>query len=512
MSGQVTRRSFLYWAGLATGASVIAACTPQLAPTTEATKAPQSLPTPNLEATAAVESMQATEDAIAAAARADEEAKKILEMTPEELKALEEKSLSEAQSAGKTVIEMLSAFGTVLEDKTQPHFWIIRDFMAKNPNIYVKYSPSSAYTGAFNEVIMMRIASGDPPDCIYHYSSPIAYAARGTCLPVDDLMDADPVANKQAFFESAIRQVQWNGKTWGIPLNGSPDAMWYNTELLQAAGLPTERDKMPKTLDELRAMSAKLTKWNGEDLEMAGASPWTQSWAWPGKFVANGGVIWDGEKYSIDHEKNVELVEYWLKWIDEEYMGKVDVISLGQGYSGTYPENKFGLKLQAISDEGIWAYTHCPPEVKYEVAKMPIGPSGTASATSNWPNLMFIPSNAKHPQEGWKLCAYFATEGQYEWWDRWADVPVWKAFPEDRAPKDLISRVGEEKAIDLTKFARSCLPDVVVQWNSPIDDFATDELSRAIDQALHKNITAKESLTKAQEVVAAKLDEVLSGS
>ena len=159
------------------------------------------------------------------------------------------------------------------------------------------------------------------------------------------------------------------------------------------------------------------------------------------------------------------------------------------------------MKLQAIAVDGFWAVTHTPPEVNYELAKMPVGPSGSKTAASNWP---------KHPKEGFALSAYFATEGQIEWWDRWADVPVWKQFPEDRAPKDLISRVGQEKAIEFTKFARQVLPDVVVQWNSPVDDFATDEIYRAVDQALHKTASAKEVLDKAQEVVTAKLAEVVA--
>ncbi len=504
----LSRRDFLRWAGLAGGTVLVAACAPKAAPA-ESTAAPTPVPaTPDSAATAAVVNAQATEDAIAAQAKADAEAKAVFEMTQDQFLAKAKEDEDTARAAGKTVIEMLSAFGTVIEDKTQPHYWIIKSFMEKNPNIFVKYTPSSAYTGAFNEVIMMRIASGDPPDCIYHYSSPIAYAARGTCLVVDDLMDADPVANKQAFFEPALAQLQWNGKTWGLPLNGSPDAMWYNTDLLQEKGLPTERDKLPKTLDELRDWSAKFTQWDGDNLALAGATPWTQSWAWFGKFVAAGGRMWDGTKYSIDDPKNVDLLNYWLKWIDEEYKGKIDVVSLGQGYTGAYPENKFGMKLQAIVDEGLWALTHTPPEVKYEVAKMPTGLAGSKVATSNWPNLMFIPAGAKHPKEGWMLTAYFATEGQYEWWDRWADVPVWKAFPEDRAPKDLVARVGQEKAIELTKFTRSCLPDVVVQWNSPVDDYATDELSRAIDQVLHKATPPEQALKKAQEMVTAKLQEV----
>jgi multiple sugar transport system substrate-binding protein len=324
------------------------------------------------------------------------------------------------------------------------------------------------------------------------------------------MMDADPVANKQAFFEGAIAEVQWDGKTWGMPLNGSPAAMFYNTDILAANGLPIERDKLPKTWDELKEMSAKVTKWDGDKLTMSGANPWVQNWAWYGEMVSAGGSLWDGAKYTINKPENAELVKYWVNWINEQYKGDIDNYNKQGTFSGAYPEQAFGMKQQAICTDGMWAITHTPPEVKYEVAKMPYGLNGKKSATSNWPNLMFIPKGAKHPKEAFALAAYYATDGQYEWWDRWADVPVWKKFPEDRAPKDLVSRVGTDKALDLTRFTRSCLSDLVIQWNSPIDDFATDELFRAVDQALHKAMDPQAALDAAQDTVSAKLTEVLS--
>ena len=64
---------------------------------------------------------------------------------------------------------------------------------------------------------------------------------------------------------------------------------------------------------------------------------------------------------------------------------------------------------------------------------MPVAPGGTKTATSNWPNLMFVPKGAKHPKEGFELSADSATQGQYEWWDRWADVPGVEKVP--RGPR-----------------------------------------------------------------------------
>jgi hypothetical protein len=84
-------------------------------------------------------------------------------------------------------------------------------------------------------------------------------------------------------------------------------------------------------------------------------------------------------------------------------------------------------------------------------------------------------------------------------------------MPNDVAPQDLIARVGEEKALELTKFARDYAKEIVVQWNSPVDDFANDEIFRAVDQALHKQTPTQQALATAQELVTAKLQETVSG-
>ncbi|MHB0876942.1 MAG: ABC transporter substrate-binding protein [Anaerolineae bacterium] len=510
----MSRRKLLRFASAIGGTAALAACgaTPAPAATSapEATNAPAPTNTPSVDSagTQAAANKAATEDAISEQARTEEE---IFDLTAEDYAARMDEELAQAASTGKTVIELLCAYGTIIEDKTQPHFWIMRDFMQKNPDIFVKYSPASAYTGAFNEAILMRMASGDVPDAILHYSAPIAYAARGTCQVLDDLMDAHPVGNKSAWVSTALAQLQWSGKTWGVPLNGSYDAMWYNLDLLEAKGLATTRDEFPETLDELQEWTATLNEWDGDTMTVIGATPFEGNWGWYGRMVANGGSLWDGSQYSIDGEKNVELVEYWIAWIEKHYKGDIDALRAQGSLQSPYPEGAFGLGLQAIANDGLWGLTHVPPDIRYEVGKMPTGPSGTRHATSNYPNLMFIPTGAKHVQEAFELCVYYGTEGQIEWWNRWSDVPYWVDFPDNVAPQDLIARVGEEKALELTKFSRDYTEDIVVQWNSPVEDFANDEIFRAVDEALHKLGNPKDLLARAQETVTAKLDEVQAG-
>lgn len=548
-----SRRKFLKWAGLTGAAALATACGATAAPTTApttvagaATAAPataaatatattavvgaataspttvaatatattaaatEAAATPTLSAEAqatanAVESARATESAIPLEGLPQDPA---LSMTEDQLLAKMDEDKKKAASEGKTVIEWLSAWGTILSDKTQPHYWLMRDYMQQNPNVFIAYTPASAYTGAFNEVIMMRIASGDPPDVIYHYSSPVAYAARGACLQLDPLMDAHPKLKASALVPNGLAQVQWKGKTWSIPCTMSPSLVFYSEAKLKELGVPTDQDKLPQTWDDLRALSGKMTKWNGDTLAYAGFLPLAGGFTLYGQIASMGGSLWDGEKYTINSAENVDFLKYILSWLDAEYKGSIDKVNASGSWGGLYPGNAMPMGIQGIILDGFWNFAHCPPEFQYVYAKTPTAQKGQTPWNSSWPNMMFIPAKAKHPKEAFDFTAYCTIDGAKWWWNQWADVPSWKDFPADQPSKEHVARVGEEKALAIAKFARVLVNEVVMQWNSPVDDIATDELGRMLDQVLHKVTDPKTAADNAQKAIQAKLDEV----
>jgi ABC-type glycerol-3-phosphate transport system substrate-binding protein len=383
--------------------------------------------------------------------------------------------------------------------------------MELHPDHYIDYVPSSMFTGAFNEIILARIASGDPPDLILHYSSPVAYAARGACIELDELMDAHPVANKDAFYAGPLSTCNWNGKQWGITVNASEACMYADVDMMEERGLSVSREDFPTTWDDLKELSAEFSAWEGNTLQLAGATPWFADWAWPSMVACNGAQFFDGatNQYNIADERVAEMLEYWLNWIDEQYQGDYGLLSEQHDSWSTYPDSAFALDLQALAIDGLWSLTHVPTEKNYEIYKMPIGPSGTQSKTSVWPNFMFIPTGADNIPEAFEVIAYYSTEGMISWFDRWSDFPTWKDFPRNVAPADLIAMVGEEKAYEWVGFGLDYLGEAVEQWNSPVEDFAVDQIYRAFDQALRKVTPPMQALEEAQELCQEKLQETL---
>jgi len=492
---KMSRREFLRAAALAGGSGILSACAPAAAPAP--TQPPAAEPT-----------------AVPPTATSEPTPESWGEMTEAEATAAAEAALKVTPAADKTVIELLSVYGEVLTNETQPHYVVNKEYEALHPDQYIKYVPSSMFTGAFNEVLLARIASGDPPDLVLHWSSPIAIAARGACMELDDLMAAHPVANKDAFYAGPLSTCNWLGKQWGLTVNASECCTYADTDMMEERGISTKREDFPTTWDGLKELSAKFVKWDGDTMKLAGATPWFANWAWPSLVECNGAKFYDGttNKYSINDERIAEMLEYWLNWIDEQYKGDYDLLKQQSADWGTYPESAFALNLQALPTDGLWSLTHIPYEKHYEIYKMPVGPSGTESRTSVWPNFMFIPVGSKHVQEAFEVIAYYCTEGMIAWFDRWSDFPAWKDFPKEHAPAELIARVGKEKALELTAFGLDYIGAAVEQWNSPVDDFAIDQINRAFDQVLHKATEPMEALEEAHKLSQAKLDEVMESA
>jgi hypothetical protein len=277
--------------------------------------------------------------------------------------------------------------------------------------------------------------------------------------------------------------------------------------------VPTDQDKLPQTWDELRALSAKMTKWDGDFLSYGGFLPLAGGYTLYGQMASFGGSLWDGEKYSINSSQNADFLNYIVKWLDEEYKGDIDKVNTSApsgAWGGLYPGNAMTMGVQGMILDGFWNFAHCPPEFPYVYGKTPVAQKGARQWNSCWPNMMFIPAQAKHPKEAFDFTAYCTLDGAKWWWNQWADVPSWVDFPSDQPSKVHVGRVGTDKAMAIAKIARSLVDDLVIQWNSPVDDFATDELSRMLDQVVHKKTDPKAALDAAHKAVQAKLDEVNS--
>jgi multiple sugar transport system substrate-binding protein len=390
---------------------------------------------------------------------------------------------------------------------------IIAGFEETYPGVKVEYELTGGPPGggAFTEVLLTRIAAGTPPNTATIWSPPVEFAAQGSLMAIDEYMADAQWATPDAFYEGPLKSTTWQGKVYGLPASAGAASLFFNAEKFTEKGISTATADFPTTWQGLKDLSAEFVIWEGDELKQAGYVPWATGWIRPIWSQVNGGQIFDAEnnRYVIDSAANEEWLSFWLQWLDEQYRGDIEQLNIYGEWSGVYPETAFGLGTQALADSGSWAPTDADIAFEWNVAKFPIGPSGTQSATAYYPNWFVVPSGAGQAQESFNFIEYFATKGWETWYTYIMDTPAWKAFPQGVLPTKLVDLYGQERAQEIHNFYADYLNTAADMWTSPVESFASDTLGAAIDEVLHKTKTPAQALAETQAIVQARLDETM---
>lgn len=471
------RREFLRLAGATTGAFALAACQPARPTSTTAPSEPTSISTqPAAESTA-----------------------------------------QEVPTQEPVTIDFWNPMGF---EEAKIHVpVIVKNFETMYPWITVNYELTGGPPGGgdFIEVLLARVAAGNPPDCAMMWTPATQYAIRGVLFPIDDFMATAKYAYPGSFYEAVMGSCMWQGKTYALPAGAADTSIFISIPMFEEKGLSTKRDDFPRTWDELKALSAQFVIWEGDLLKKAGFVPWAVDFTRPAWVQCNGGKFYDQNNVSyevLDSENNVEWLNFLVTWLDEQFMGDVEKVNQSGTWGLVADNTAFNLGNCAMADDGCWKTTQGHVPFAFEVAPYPIGPSGSKSYTMWWSNWEVVLTGAKHPYEGFLFNEYFCTFGWSYWYENVSPEPLaWKDAPPDLRCKALVDVVGEEKAQELEAFFKKYLAEAAAEmWNSPIEDYATDIISTAIDKALHKVKRPDQALADARQLCQAKLDEVVASA
>jgi multiple sugar transport system substrate-binding protein len=374
----------------------------------------------------------------------------------------------------------------------------------------------------FTQALIGSITAGSPPDISMLWDSPVSLGAQGAFMPLDDMMKGSKIP-LETWPAGLLSSCQFKGVTYGLPVTAGVYSMWYNEELFEAKGIPSDRASFPKTWAELRKLSKEFTVWEGDTLKVSGFLPNRVPETMAIWSALNGGKLFDEAnlKYVIDSEQNIEMFSFFLDWIDEEYKGDVNLIDRSGNFTDGYPNGDTGMGpafregRQAGMQSGSWLmgdiYADPVPVFKrWNLAPNPYGPSGTASVSGTWPNWFVIPVGSKNPQAAFDYLSYLAVEGSVDWYQQIPDVPT-NSQVQLKAPAGLVENRGQEFADDLTAFLGTQAAIVTPMWNSPVQSFGNDQVARAAEKIYKKAATVQEALAEAQGAAQAELERVLAG-
>lgn len=396
-------------------------------------------------------------------------------------------------------------------------------FMAKNPEIKVADAQCGAGEQNFTEVLLARIAAGNPPDTTIIWESPVSMAVIGALEPLDDLMKTSQYSQVENWPTGVLASCQYQGKTYGLPTAAGTYGVYYNAGLFEKKGISAKREDFPKTWDDLRKLSKEFTVWDGDTLKSAGFLPTAIENVELNVYSAlNGSQFYDGanNKFTIDSEQNIEMMQYFLDWLNEEYKGDINAVNTSGNWAfytdsnGRPPE--FNNGNFAIKSDGFWVSgdmygAEVKPEAEnWNVVQYPVGPSGSDTKSGYWPNWMAIPKGAKKRDEAFKYMDYMSAEGIITWFEAVPDMPTNKNVAIDTLmPKKVAEMRGEDFAKDVMMFFYNQLNVATPMWTSPVQNFANDQITRMIEQVYTKAATPQEALAEAQKACQTELEKKL---
>jgi multiple sugar transport system substrate-binding protein len=388
----------------------------------------------------------------------------------------------------------------------------------------ISFEKVTKYNGKddYKLALLASIAAGNPADVTVVWDSPVGFGVQGAVEPIDKYMAGSSSSAAKNWPAAALASCQFGGQTWGLPATAGSTGFFYNEELFQKKGIPTSRDKFPKTWDELRKLSKEFTLWKGDKLVSAGKVPMfgeedeLMQYVWP---ALNGGQIYDAahQKYTIDSDANVATYEYMLSWLNEEYRGDAQAVDQSSNWLG-YPDktnrpSAFALGNNAILEQGSWYlgdfYTVAPKFQRFAMAGFPVGPHGSKPTAGFWPNWVVIPQGSKHIPEAFAFMDYLVSTGVITWFNAVPDMPANKRVPL-LLPSVVTQKRGKAFAQDAMAFFQHQLNSAIPLWNSPVTSIANDQLIKARQLIMYKKVKPKQGLADAQQACQAALKKALS--
>jgi multiple sugar transport system substrate-binding protein len=243
-------------------------------------------------------------------------------------------------------------------------------------------------------------------------SDAASLASKGSLEPLDDYIARDgfDVAD---FVPRALKEQQYQGKTYAFPIALHTVMLLYNKKLFTEAGI----SKPPTTTSELADAVVKLTKVDakGNLTQLGMHQPGTQSGDYISLAYAFGGGWVDAQgRPTPDNPGNLAAMHFWVDNVVKKY--GADAIKKFQSGYGEYasPQNPFFAGKVAMTTDGEWMPTFIKqyaPTLEWGVAPLPYPDGkpelagGTALSSSNF----FIPKNAQHKQEAWEFLKYLVS-------------------------------------------------------------------------------------------------------
>ncbi len=212
-------------------------------------------------------------------------------------------------------------------------------FLERYPGVTVNWTESNFDPQTF----LTSVAAGEQPDVVRMDREIIStYISEGALMPLDDCV-ADRQIEMGQYYDSAVRQVTFDGQVYGIPEDYSTRIVLINDSVLEEVGL-TPEDIDTSDWEALAGINEQLMSVEGGQISRLGFDPKIPEF-FPLWVLANGGamVSADGLTAQLDSPEVVQALEYAVSLITAHGSAAAftDFRSTGPGSAFFGEENQF---------------------------------------------------------------------------------------------------------------------------------------------------------------------------
>ncbi len=316
-----------------------------------------------------------------------------------------------------------------------------------------------------------------------------AFSSRGAFLDITDKVAASDVIDADAIFPGPRSSLSWEGRMFGLPRASNTIALYYNKDLMAAAGL--DPDSPPSTWDKFLEAARALTDPANDVYGVAFSAraseegtfqflPWAQ--------------MAGGSFEEINAEGVADALVLWKTLLDEG-LASPDTLTRGQWDStGTF---NGGNAAMAIS--GPWELGRMAADAEFDwgVTLLPVKEEGGPRASALGDFNLAIFANTQHPEEAFAFLEYYQSQVERVW-------PEFTRLP-SVAGVDLAPTGNERIDAAAAVFAEQLES---ARNRGPHPDWP--RISRAIQNAFQSVLTGAAEPQAALDTARAEIDRILN--
>lgn len=255
-----------------------------------------------------------------------------------------------------------------------------------------------------NEMLMSSKATGTLPDLFFMGSGFVPIAAHNELsLVLDELLDE--WGQREDFYEAALVNCQWDGKTWGLPQQSGPRVYSYRGDIAEESGVQIPADW---TWDDYLTAAAGMTVIEGNRIVRQGSVAWMDTQEWMGTVMSYGttervGMIVKGGKAAFNGDAGLWALE-WIK-ARKEAVAPEGYAPLPQSPIPYIATGQVAMGYAEGDNVATQVKQYAPDKLQHMVVQQPpLKNRRIAIANTNW---LALASTSKHKDAAWELLKLF---------------------------------------------------------------------------------------------------------